>query len=144
MSDRVISHGKVPAPQSFLELPVAFESVQAGFPAPNGGYIDGHLDVNQFLVSHPSSTFVYQVAGDSMIEAGIMPDDFVLVDASIEPKTGDVVVAMIDGEYTIKKLQTHPHPQLIPCNREYSPIEIGEYTEVTIIGPVISVIRKYH
>ena len=62
---------------------------------------------------------------------------------SIEPKTGDVVVAMIDGEYTIKKLQTHPHPQLIPCNREYSPIEIGEYTEVTIIGPVISVIRKY-
>ena len=50
---------------------------------------------------------------------------------------------MIDGEYTIKKLQTHPHPQLIPCNREYSPIEIGEYTEVTIIGPVISVIRKY-
>lgn len=144
MPDRVKNLGKVGEPQSHLELPVAFECVQAGFPSPNGGYIDGHLDVNQFLVNHPSSTFVYQVAGDSMIEAGIMPNDFVLVDASVEPKDYDVVVAKVDGEYTIKKLLLGTTPQLVPCNKEYAPIEIGEYTDVTIIGPVISVIRKYH
>ncbi|MCK0527502.1 MULTISPECIES: translesion error-prone DNA polymerase V autoproteolytic subunit [unclassified Anaerobiospirillum] len=144
MADRVIPHGVVPNPKTTLSLPVAFETIQAGFPAPNGGYIDGNLDVNEFLVSHPSSTYIYRVAGDSMIEAGIMPDDFVLVDSSIEPRSNDIVVAMVDGEYTIKKLVKGPPPQLVPCNKEYSPIFIGEYTEVTVIGPVISVIRKYH
>lgn len=103
MPDRVVCQSKVPKPRSRLDLPVAFESILAGFLAPNGGYIDGHLDVNQFLVSHPSSTYIYQVFGASMIEAGIMPDDFILVDASIEPKSGDVVVAMIDGEIHCQK-----------------------------------------
>ena len=142
--DRVKSFGLVPPAQSHLELPVACESIPAGFPSPNGGYIDGNLDVNQFLVSHPSSTYVYQVTGDSMIEAGIMPDDFVLVDSSIQVRSGDVVVASIDGEFTIKKLEVGPPPRLVPCNCLYQPVQIDEGAEVTIIGPVISVIRTYH
>ena len=78
-----------------------------------------------------------------MIEAGIMSGDFVLVDSGMTPENEDTVVAMVDGEYTVKKLILKPKPQLVPCNADYSPIEIGEFTEVTIIGPVISVIRKY-
>lgn len=131
------SHGEV-------KLPLAQESIPAGFPTPNGGYIDSELDVNEFLVSHPSSTYIYRVDGDSMIEAGIMPDDYVLVDSSMQPRNGDVVVAVVDGDYTVKKLHMGPPPKLVPCNKDYQPIQIGEYTEVTIIGPVISVVRKYH
>lgn len=142
--DRVTSLGLVPPARSHVELPVACESIPAGFPSPISGYVDGNIDVNQFLVSNPTSTYVYQVTGDSMIEAGIMPDDFVLVDSSIQVHSGDVVVASIDGEFTIKKLEIGPPPRLVPCNCLYQPVKIDEGSEVTIIGPVISVIRKYH
>ena len=93
MADEVTSYGLVPEANTHVELPVALESIQAGFPAPNGGYIDGNLDVNEFLVNSPSSTYIYRVSGESMIEAGIMPGDFVLVDSSVKPENGDVVVA---------------------------------------------------
>ncbi len=128
---------------SHIELPVAQEKVEAGFPAPNGGYIDGGLDVNEFLVHHPNSTFIYGVHGESMIEAGIMPGDFVLVDTSLEVRYGSIVVASVDGEFTIKKLLKGPPPQLVPCNKNFAPLEITEFMEVKIIGPVISVVRKY-
>lgn len=141
--DALIPFGKMPESRTHMTLPVSLESIPAGFPAPNGGYIDGELDVNEFLVTHPSSTYIYRVSGDSMIEAGIMSGDFVLVDSGMTPENEDTVVAMVDGEYTVKKLILKPKPQLVPCNADYSPIEIGEFTEVTIIGPVISVIRKY-
>lgn len=141
--DTLIPLGKLPQPRSRVPLPVSLESIPAGFPAPNGGYVDGELDVNEFLVTHPSSTYIYRVSGESMIDAGIMPGDFVLVDSGMTPENEDTVVAMVDGEYTVKKLILHPKPQLVPCNPNYSPIEICEFTEVTIIGPVISVIRKY-
>ena len=111
MADEVTSYGLVPEANTHVELPVALESIQAGFPAPNGGYIDGNLDVNEFLVNSPSSTYIYRVSGESMIEAGIMPGDFVLVDSSVKPENGDVVVACVDGEYTIKELR-NPNPNL--------------------------------
>lgn len=132
------SHGEVP-------LPLAEESIIAGFPAPNGGYVEGNLDVNEYLIDHPSATFIYRVSGDSMIDAGIMPGDFVLVDTSREPREGNIVVACVDGSYTIKKLLNvgSRTPKLMPCNDQYEAVEIHEYSEVTIIGPVISVVRKY-
>ncbi len=144
MADEVTSYGLVPEANTHVELPVALESIQAGFPAPNGGYIDGNLDVNEFLVNSPSSTYIYRVSGESMIEAGIMPGDFVLVDSSVKPENGDVVVACVDGEYTIKELSLKPKPKLVPRNREYPEVEITENSVVVIVGPVISVVRKYH
>lgn len=144
MSSEVQPYAKASCDCIKVELPVATESIQAGFPAPNGGYIDGKLDVNEFLICSPHSTYIYKVSGESMIEAGIMPGDYVLVDSSIKPVNGDVVVAVIDGEYTIKELELSNPPKLIPHNSEYAPIQITENSLVTIIGPVISVIRKYH
>ena len=79
-----------------------------------------------------------------MIDAGIMPGDYVLVESSIEPSNGDVVVALVDGEYTIKELVLSNPPKHVPRNSEYAPVQITENSLVTIIGPVISVVRKYH
>ena len=144
MSYEVSPFAKASSDSIKVELPVATESIQAGFPAPNGGYIDGKLDVNEFLISSPHSTYIYKVSGESMIDAGIMPGDYVLVDSSIEPSNGDVVVALVDGEYTIKELVLSNPPKLVPRNSEYAPVQITENSLVTIIGPVISVVRKYH
>lgn len=144
MSNEVSPFAKASSDSIKVELPVATESIQAGFPAPNGGYIDGKLDVNEFLISSPHSTYIYKVSGESMIDAGIMPGDYVLVDSSIEPSNGDVVVALVDGEYTIKELVLSNPPKLVPSNSEYAPVQITENSLVTIIGPVISVVRKYH
>ena len=144
MSNEVSPFAKASSDSIKVELPVATESIQAGFPAPNGGYIDGKLDVNEFLISSPHSTYIYKVSGESMIDAGIMPGDYVLVDSSIEPSNGDVVVALVDGEYTIKELVLSNPPKLVPRNCEYAPVQITENSLVTIIGPVISVVRKYH
>lgn len=144
MSSDVSSLGLVSEANTHIELPVALESVQAGFPAPNGGYVDGNLDVNEFLITSPSSTYVYRVSGESMIDAGIMPGDFVLVDSSVKPNDGDIVVASVDNEFTIKELRLKPMPRLIPQNKDYPEVEISENSVVVIVGPVISVIRKYH
>ncbi|MGN0915517.1 MAG: LexA family protein [Succinivibrio sp.] len=142
--DKLDSLGPVGPTNSHVELPLATEGIEAGFPAPNGGHIDGKLDVNEFLVTSPSSTYIYRVHGESMRDAGIMPGDYVLVDSSRAPRDGDAVVARIDSEYTIKELKLYPKPQLVPRNPDFEPIDIYENSDVVIIGPVISVIRKYH
>ncbi|MBQ9275586.1 MAG: translesion error-prone DNA polymerase V autoproteolytic subunit [Succinivibrio sp.] len=138
------SFGKAVPPRLHVELPLAEEAIEAGFPSPNGGYIDGGLDVNEFLVQHPENTFIYRVSGESMIEAGILPGDYVLVDNSSPVRNLDIVVASIDGEFTVKQLSLGPPRRLLPCNRDFPPLEIAEFSEVKIIGPVISVVRRYH
>lgn len=143
MRDSLEAFGKAVPERTHIELPLAQESVQAGFPAPNGGYIDENLDVNEFLVRSPSSTYIYRVSGESMKEAGIMNGDYVLVDSSLEVHDGDVVVASVDSEFTIKEIRLGRKKMLLPRNSEYSPVEISDSTRVVIIGPVISVIRKY-
>lgn len=144
MSDKVIAFGKASESHGDVKLPLAFESIEAGFPSPNGGYIDSNLDVNEFLVSHPNTTYIYRVSGDSMIDAGILPDDYVLVDSSVEPRSGDIVVVQLDGEYTIKELRLGDRPMLVARNPNFSPIAIEEHMQIKIIGPVISVVRKYN
>lgn len=78
-----------------------------------------------------------------MKEAGIMNGDYVLVDSSLEVHDGDVVVASVDNEFTIKEIRFGNTKMLLPRNREYPPVEITDNSRVVIIGPVISVIRKY-
>lgn len=126
-----------------FELPVSLEKVQAGFPAPNGGQIDGKLDLNEFCISHPSSSYIFQVAGESMIEAGIMPGDYLIIDRSVEPRNGDIVIAAINGEYTVKYLERYPIPKLIPANKNYRTIFITEDMQCEIEGVVVSTVRKY-
>lgn len=144
MKDSVESLGQVSPANTHIELPLGTESIQAGFPAPNGGYIEGNLDVNEFLIKSPSSTYIYRVSGDSMKDAGIMPGDYVLVDSSVEVRNNDIVVASINGEFTIKEIRLGRVNQLVPRNEEYPPVAIEENSNVVVIGPVISVVRKYH
>lgn len=143
MTEELESFGNMPEPRMRIELPLAQEGIEAGFPAPNGGYIDGGLDVNEFLVHNPRSTYLYCVHGESMRDAGIMQGDYVLVDSSLEVEDGDIVVASVDGEFTIKELHKGPPLRLVPRNPDFEPLNIPELADVRIIGPVISVVRRY-
>ena len=84
------------------EQPYVDGGVRAGFPSPSQDYLEQTLDLNRFLVSHPESTFFAKVVGDSMIDVGIEEGDLLVIDRSIDPQDGHIVVAFLDGEFTLK------------------------------------------
>lgn len=125
------------------KIPVYGNKVQAGFPSPADDYIEGMIDFNEHLIQHPSSTFVVKVTGESMIEAGIHPDDILVVDRSIEPAHGKVVIAVINGELTVKRLHRKDgYIILMPENKYFEPIIIQEESNLVIWGVVTNVIHK--
>ena len=87
-----------------IRVPMALEAVRAGFPSVAQDYASGDLSLDERLVEHPETTFVVRVAGDSMTGADIFDGDLLVVDRSLEPRDGDVVVAVLDGELTVKRL----------------------------------------
>ena len=97
-------------------LPLCLERVSAGFPYPAQDYVEQALDLNELLVKRPAATFFVRAEGDSMVEAGIFPDDLLVVDRSLRPCGGDTVIAGFNGELTIKQLQLRPTSRLVPCN----------------------------
>jgi len=104
--------------------------------------VEQALDLNELCVKHPAATFFVRVQGDSMIEAGIQPGDILVVDRSIHAVHGDVVIASLDGEFTVKELALRPRVQLLPRNVLYAPIEIPEGMELEVFGVVTNVIRQ--
>ena len=123
-------------------LPLYGSTVQAGFPSPADDFIEGSLDLNKHLIKHPSATFFLRVSGDSMINAGIHPDDILIVDKSLEAKHGKIVIAAVDGDLTVKRLhKTTNKTYLMPENKKFSPIEITEANDVVIWGVVTNVIH---
>ncbi|EPK3134468.1 translesion error-prone DNA polymerase V autoproteolytic subunit [Morganella morganii] len=125
-----------------LPLPLFAERVPAGFPSPASDYIEDRIDLNSLLIKHPSGTYFLRVSGTSMMDAQILDGDIVIVDSSIDAKHGDIVIASLDGEFTIKRLQTSPVTALIPMNSNYSPIYINEGEELSIFGTVTYIIHK--
>jgi len=121
--------------------------VKAGFPSPAEDYLHESLDFNRDLIRHPEATFYGRVAGDSMQDAGICEGDIAVIDRSVEPQDGDVIVAYINGEFTIKFLDlTHRkdgYIELRPANKKYSPIRIDENDSFEVWGVVIWVIKKW-
>jgi DNA polymerase V len=118
-------------------------SVSAGFPSPAEDYIEGRLDLNRHLIKHPAATFFVRVAGDSMIGAGIHPGDILVVDRALEPQDSNVVIAVIDGELTVKRIsQRQDKLFLVPDNQAYEPLEIVESMEFEVWGVVTSVIHS--
>ncbi len=116
--------------------------VEAGFPSPAEEELLDAVSLNKFLIKNPNSTFMLKVSGDSMVEAGIMPGDFVLVDRSLKPKNGNIVIARVDGEWTIKYLRKRDNRFiLVPANKRFETIIPKD--ELYIAGVVIGVIRKY-
>ena len=129
-----------------LDLVIVPE-IKAGFPSPAEDYLQESLDFNCDLIKHPESTFYGRVDGDSMIDAGICDGDIAVIDRSIEPSDGDVVVGYVNGEFTIKYLDlTHKkdgYIELRPANRLYSPIRINECDDFEVWGVVIWTIKNW-
>ncbi len=126
-----------------VELPFFSHRVAAGFPSPADDHLERRLDLNEFLVKRPTSTFFVRVEGTSMINAGIQPDDVLVVDRAEDASDGRIVVAAVDGELTVKRLHKKgARLYLMPENPEYKPIEITGETEFVIWGVVTSVIHK--
>jgi len=117
--------------------------VPAGFPSPAQDYIEATLDLNEFLISHPNATFFIKVEGYSMINAGIQPDDILIVDRSLEAINNKIVIAIVDGELTVKRLSIIDDIYwLVPENSSYSAIRIDENIDFVIWGIVTYVIHK--
>jgi DNA polymerase V len=128
---------------SRLALPLAGESVPAGFPSPAEEYLEKRLDLNEHLVARPESTYFVRVSGDSMIGAGIHHNDLLVVDRSLDPRPGNVVIALVDGEFTVKRLRrTAIGLELAPENPEYDSIPLSEETDFQVWGVVLHVVHK--
>ncbi|MCB9487389.1 MAG: translesion error-prone DNA polymerase V autoproteolytic subunit [Deltaproteobacteria bacterium] len=128
---------------SDLPRPQFSSRVSAGFPSPADDYVEGELDLNRHLIKHPAATFFVRVSGDSMIGAGIHSGDLLVVDRAVEPTTGKIVVAIVDAEMTVKRLQKRDgRPFLMAENDAYAPIAITEDNDVEVWGVVTAVIHE--
>ena len=119
------------------------DSVSAGFPSPATDYLEHKLDLNEYLVRHPTATFIVKASGPSMTEAGILSGDLLIVDRSVTPKNDNIVIASVFGDLTVKKLRKKGSVLfLVSANNEYPSIEIKEEMECFIWGVVTYVIHK--
>jgi len=117
-------------------------TVEAGFPSPAEEELADTLSLDDLLIQNREATFLLKVSGDSMSGAGILPGDMVIVDKRQVPKSGDIVIAEVDGEWTMKHLRKRGESvTLIPANPGYKPIKPKK--ELKIAGVVTAVIRKY-
>ncbi|MBC8413228.1 MAG: repressor LexA [Nitrospira sp.] len=117
-------------------------TVKAGFPSPAEEELADTLSLDSFLIQDREATFMLKVSGDSMSEAGILPGDMVIVNKGQTPKSGDIVIAEVDGEWTMKYLKKRGNSvALIPANPKYKPIQPKH--ELKIAGVVTAVVRKY-
>jgi len=124
-------------------LPLAGEAVPAGFPSPAEDYLERPLDLNEYVAPRPEATYFVRVSGDSMTGAGIHHDDILVVDRSQEPKPGNVVIACVEGEFTVKRLvRTEEGLDLAPENPAYQPIPLNAETDFSIWGVVRHVVHK--
>ena len=129
---------------SSVELPLVEVTISAGFPSPADDYSEARLDINKELISNQSATFYARVKGDSMTLAGISDGDLLIIDKSKTPLNGSIVVCLIDGEFTVKRLQKKGNKfYLIPENDNYEPIKIKPENDVTIWGVVTYTIKKH-
>ncbi len=134
-------------PEQPTLLPLFSTKVAAGFPSPADDYVEKSLDVSEFLIDHAASTFFVTIKGDSMIDVGLMPRDKVVVDRAKTPVLGDIVLAVVDREFTIKIYDhgANKMPRLMPANSSgaYRPIYIRPDMQFEIFGVVIGSFRRF-
>lgn len=125
-----------------LELPYVDNGISAGFPSPALDFVDLTIDLNRHLIKNPSATFYGRVKGESLKNAGICNGDLLIIDRSLEPTNGKIVVCYIDGEFTAKRVQIFKNEiLLIPENENYQPIRVTEENNFLIWGVVTHVIK---
>jgi len=128
-------------PRAVIALPLFSDLVPCGFPSPAADYVEQRIDLNELLIHHPSATYFVKAAGDSMLEAGISDGDLLVVDSSRTAQHGDIVIAAVDGEFTVKRLQLRPTIQLNPMNSAYRPIIVSNEDTLDIFGVVTFIVK---
>ena len=129
---------------STSEIQLIVHPLSAGFPSPAGDYAEDGLDLNTYLIQNKPATFMFTVRGESMIVAGIHDGDKVVVDRALKPQHKDIVVAVVNGEYTIKRLFKYKgRIELCPENPDFPSITFSEGQELQIWGVVVGVVRRY-
>ncbi|MDD6029989.1 MAG: translesion error-prone DNA polymerase V autoproteolytic subunit [Kiritimatiellae bacterium] len=119
-------------------------AVVAGFPSPAEQYVEPPLDLNEFLVRRPAATYFVTVEGDSMVGAGIRPGDLLVVDRSLRPADGDIVVAAVDGRYTVKTYRADAKGvRLVPANPAYPVVALEPGQELDYFGKVTACIHRF-
>ena len=131
--------GKLP-----IHAPLFSHKVAAGFPSPADDYIEGRLSLDEHLISNKDATFFVRAKGNSMVGAGIFDGDLLVVDKSLTPTSGDIVIAIVDGDLTVKRLiKRGGKITLKPENPRFKEIEFKEGQELLIWGVVTSSVKKY-
>jgi len=123
-------------------LPLYGTKVSAGFPSPADDFLEGSLNLSEYLIKNPPATFFVRVTGDSMINAGLFPNDILVVDRSLPANDNKIVIAALNGELTVKRLKKKDGQVfLMPENPNYKPIKVMEHQDLQIWGVVTNVIH---
>lgn len=138
----VVAQSACNAPTNFI--PIMADTATCGFPSPAEQYIESPLDLNKLLVKKPAATFYVKATGDSMIDAGIYPGDILVVDRSIGAMNGNIVIACINNEFTVKYLKVKNNiVSLVAANPKYPEITFTDGMELRIFGVVTSCIHRF-
>lgn len=133
-----------PAIASRLSLPLISTPVAAGFPSPAADYEECAIDLAELLIEHEAATFLMKASGDSMQDAGILDKDLLVVDRAAKPENGSIVVASLNGEYTVKRLRIAGRRMFLEAaNPDFPSIEISEDAELIIFGVVRHAIHSF-
>ena len=125
-----------------LRLPLFLSRISAGFPSPADDYVESRLSLDEHFVQRPEATFFLRVRGDSMVGAGIHDGDLLIVDKSLEPRHGSIVIAEVHGELTVKKLhRKNGEIALLAENPAYRPIHVNEESQLVIWGVATGVVH---
>lgn len=125
------------SPEKKLKRPLIGSNIAAGFPSPAQDYIEKSIDLNEHLITHPAATFFVRVEGESMTGAGIFDNDVLIVDRAIEASNGKIIVAVLNGELTVKRLSISRNQwSLLPENPQFPEILITEDTDFSVWGVV--------
>lgn len=129
-----------------LNLEYADAGIFCGFPSPAQDYIDRTLNFNEDIIKHPAATFYAKALGDSMVEAGIEQGDILVIDRALDPRDGDIVIAYVNGEFTVKYLDISKKDRgivrLVPANPRYETIEMHEGDQLIVWGVVSNIIKR--
>lgn len=118
--------------------------VSAGFPSPANDYLEQELNFKELFIKNESSTFFVQVAGNSMVNAGIFDGDILVIDKSLDPYDNSILVCLIDGEFTVKRVSKIDDSfYLIPDNPKFAPIKVNEHSDFRLWGVVTFAIHKF-
>lgn len=125
-----------------LGIPLFSDAVTAGFPSPATDYCERKLDLNELCIQNPAATYFVRATGDSMVDAGIFAGDVLVVDRSITASHGDIVIVSVNGELTVKRLETKPNTRLVPMNSKHTPIDVPDGADLEVFGVATSVVHS--